>query len=261
MAFTYSTFTGDVRIRGDAPRCAPSPSPSTVAVCRAANPRRATGSQRATPGEPPAPATPPTEAPQAWAPSVSLPPRSKSLHIGHGGYGRFHPLGWPCGTSSHREGFRVARTGFGGGPAGHRRDSVRRVPRRRGGFGSWDGYDDAQRPARPARAPAGRPRRPPRHRGRSPAHSDLHSYARVVNKPPDWPPENGGKASAVHSPNTARMRIICDPAAARMQCVRVRCASGPHPYTTPVPQPFECHSSERGQERPCSHPISRQRSS
>lgn len=117
-----------------------------------------------------------------------------------------------------------------------------------------------RRPARPARAPA-RPAVPARHQGRSPAHSDLHSYARVVNKPPDWPPENGGKASAVHSPNTARMRIICDPAAARTQCVRDRCASGPHPYTTPVPQPFECHSSERGQERPCSHPISRQRSS
>jgi len=112
-----------------------------------------------------------------------------------------------------------------------------------------------RRPARPARVPA-RPAVPARHQGRSPAHSDLHSYARVVNNPPDSPPENGGKASAVHSPNTARMRIICDPAAARTQCVRDRCASGPHPYTTPVPQPFECHSSERGQERPCSHPIS-----
>lgn len=133
----------------------------------------------------------------------------------------------PCGTY-----------GVGGGPADHRRDSVRRVPRRGGGFGSWDRHEDARRPARPARAPA-RPTTAPRHQRRSPANSDLHSYARVVNKPPDWPPENGGKASAVHSPNTARMRIICDPAAARMQCVRVRCASGP----TRTPHPCPSHSS------------------
>ncbi len=43
MAFTYPTFTGDVRIRGDARRWAPSPSPSTVASGRPARPRRATG--------------------------------------------------------------------------------------------------------------------------------------------------------------------------------------------------------------------------
>lgn len=224
MAFTYSTFTGDVRIRGDAPRCAPSPSPSTVAVSRPAKPRRATGSQRAAPGEPPAPATPPTEGRQTWVPFVSLPPWSKSLHIRHGGYGRFHPLGWPCGTSSHREGCRVARTGSGGGPADHRRDSVRRVPRRGGGFGSWDRHEDARRPARPARAPV-RPTTPPRHQRRSPANSDLHSYARVVNKPPDWPPRTVGRLLRY----TARIPPECGSSAIQQRLVCSAYGSGVHP--------------------------------
>lgn len=55
MAFTYPTFTGDVRIRGDARRWAPSPSPSTVAVCRRTRPRRAPGSVGSPPRGPDAP--------------------------------------------------------------------------------------------------------------------------------------------------------------------------------------------------------------
>lgn len=125
-----------------------------------------------------------------------------------------------------------------GGPAGHRRDSVRRVPRRRGGFGSWDGHDDARRPARHARAPAG-PLRPPRHRGRSPAHSDLHNYARVVNKPPDWPPRTVGRLLRY----TARIPPECGSSAIQQRLVCSAYGSGVHPVPTRTPHPCPSHSS------------------
>lgn len=95
-----------------------------------------------------------------------------------------------------------------------------------------------RRPARPARAPA-RPAVPARHQGRSPAHSDLHSYARVVNKPPDWPPRTVGRLLRY----TARIPPECGSSAIQQRLVRSAYGTGVHPAPTRTPHPCPSHSS------------------